>query len=246
MTGTFFAFKDILSIKEGCTMTILGYTSNLSDSYTLKSKQHSVASSESNSVANSTDSSYIDSLTISDAAKALLSNPQSSTTNDEAIQKQLNAIKVKPAVERSAEEIEFISKNDKRLAEIHEKIKNNSFESLKADDMDYVQKAAGMVNTIAMLSPKEKAFYDDMVTKGDYEAARGLMLVGMSRIGMEGQQVTLENNLSFSPIDTELTAETIRNLFKQMFVSDNGNTDSAFDALASYLEKNKIEDSDKG
>lgn len=227
-------------------MTISGYTSNISDSYTSKSKQSSVSSSESNSVTNATDSNYTDSFTISDVAKALLSNSQSSATNDEAIQKQLDAIKAKPAVERSDEETEFISKNDKRLAEIREKIKNNGFESLKADDMDYVQKAAGMVNTIAMLSPKEKALYDDMVTKGDYEAARGLMLVGMSRIGMEGQQVTLENNLSFNPIDTELTAETIRNLFKQIFVSDNRNTDSAFDALASYLEQNKIEDSDKG
>lgn len=227
-------------------MTISGYTSNISDSYTSKSKQSLVSSSESNSVTNATDSNYTDSFTISDVAKALLSNSQSSATNDEAIQKQLDAIKAKPAVERSDEETEFISKNDKRLAEIREKIKNNGFESLKADDMDYVQKAAGMVNTIAMLSPKEKALYDDMVTKGDYEAARGLMLVGMSRIGMEGQQVTLENNLSFNPIDTELTAETIRNLFKQIFVSDNRNTDSAFDALASYLEQNKIEDSDKG
>lgn len=227
-------------------MTISGYTSNISDSYTSKSKQSLVSSSESNSVTNATDSNYTDSFTISDVAKALLSNSQSSATNDEAIQKQLDAIKAKPAVERSDEETEFISKNDKRLAEIREKIKNNGFESLKADDMNYVQKAAGMVNTIAMLSPKEKALYDDMVTKGDYEAARGLMLVGMSRIGMEGQQVTLENNLSFNPIDTELTAETIRNLFKQIFVSDNRNTDSAFDALASYLEQNKIEDSDKG
>lgn len=224
-------------------MTISGYTSNMSDSYTLKSKQQSIASSESNSVANSTDSSYTDSLTISDAAKVLLSNPQSSAADDETIQKQLDAIKVKPAVERSAEETEFISKNDKRLAEIHEKINNNGFESLKADDMDYMQKAAGMVNTMAMLSTKEKALYDDLINKGNYDAARGLMLVGMSRIGMEGQQITLENNLSFNPIDTELTAETIRNLFKQVFVSDSKNTDSAFDALASYLEQNKLNDS---
>ena len=96
---------------------------------------------------------------------------------------------------------------------------------------------------MAMLSTKEKALYDDLISKGNHEAARGLMLVGMSRIGMEGQQITLENNLSFNPIDTELTAETIRNLFKHVFVSDSKNTDSAFDALASYLEQNKLNDS---
>lgn len=220
-------------------MTISGYNANVSDSYTSKNKQQS--SSESNSLATSTDSSYTDSLTISDAAKALLS-----TTNNEAVQKQLDAIKTKPAVERSAEETEFVSQNDMRFTEIKEKIKNNGFESLKADDMDYAQKAGGFVNTMAMLSPKEKDLYDDMVTKGDYEAAQGLMLVGMSRIGMEGQQVTLENNLSFSPIDTQLTAETIRNLFTNIFVSDDRNTDSAFDALASYLEQNKTNDSSNG
>ena len=223
-------------------MTITGYSSNISDSYLSKTTQQK-SSSESNYVATSTDENYTDSVTISDAAKDLLSKTESSIANDEAIQKQLDTIKAKPAVERSAEEIEFVSKNDKRFAEIQEKIKNNGFESLKADDMDYVQKAAGMVNTMAMLSTKEKALYDDLISKGNHEAARGLMLVGMSRIGMEGQQITLENNLSFNPIDTELTAETIRNLFKHVFVSDSKNTDSAFDALASYLEQNKLNDS---
>ena len=231
-------------------MTISGYDYKTSDVYasTLSStaQQKSTSSSESDSVNETADSSYTDSVTISDSAKALLSNSQSSTINDQAIQKQLDAIKTKPAVERSAEEVEFVSQNDKYFSEIKEKIKNNGFESLKADEVDYVQKAGGLVNTMAMLSPKEKSLYDDMVSKGDYQAAQGLMLVGMSRIGMEGQQVTLENNLSFSPIDTELTAETIRNFFKHMFVSDSGNTDSAFDALASYLEQNKINDSANG
>ncbi len=219
-------------------MTVSGYNANLSDAYTSRIAQQKSTSS-SDFVTNSTDSSYTDSVTISDAAKALLSQSQSSTVNDQAIQKQLDAIKAKPAVERSAEETEFVSQNDKRFTEIQEKVKNNGYESLKADEVDYMQKAGGLVNTMAMLSPKEKSLYDEMVSKGNYEAAQGLMLVGMSRMGMEGQQVTLENNLSFSPIDTEVTAETIRNFFKHMFVSDSKNTDAAFDALASYLDQNK-------
>ena len=219
-------------------MTVSRYNANLSDAYTSRIAQQKSTSS-SDFVTNSTDSSYTDSVTISDAAKALLSQSQSSTVNDQAIQKQLDAIKAKPAVERSAEETEFVSQNDKRFTEIQEKVKNNGYESLKADEVDYMQKAGGLVNTMAMLSPKEKSLYDEMVSKGNYEAAQGLMLVGMSRMGMEGQQVTLENNLSFSPIDTEVTAETIRNFFKHMFVSDSKNTDAAFDALASYLDQNK-------
>lgn len=229
-------------------MTVSGYSNKISSAYssTLASTAQQKSTSPSDSVNETADSSYTDSVTISDAAKALLSQSQSSTVNDQAIQKQLDAIKAKPAVERSAEEMEFVSQNDKRFTEIQEKIKSNGFESLKADDMDYMQKAGGFVNTMAMLSPKEKSLYDDMVSKGDYQAAQGLMLVGMSRMGMEGQQVTLENNLSFSPIDTELTAEAIQNFFKHMFVSDSRNTDAAFDALSSYLEQNKTKDSANG
>lgn len=182
---------------------------------------------------------YADKVSISDAAKALMASSQTST-QDAAAQAQIDAIKAKPGVERTQADFEYLSKNDKRFAELQEKMKASGlegFDSLTADEVDYMQKAGGFVNTMAELSPKEKALYDEMVLKGNHEAAHGLMLVAMSRIGMSGQQVTLPNGKSFDPTNTEVTADNIRNLFKYMFVDSSGNTDRQFEALASYLDK---------
>ncbi len=179
-----------------------------------------------------------DTVSISAGAKAMLTRSQLSAQGHE-IQSRLEAIKAKPAVERTAEDTQYVAKNDQRYAEIQDKIKANGpngLDSLTADEVDYMQKATGFVNTMAELSPKEKALYDELVSKGNYEAAHALELVGMSRIGMGGQQVTLPNGRSFAPGNTEVTANNIRNLFRQMFVDPRGNIDRQFEALASYLD----------
>lgn len=180
-----------------------------------------------------------DKVSISDAAKAMM-NSSPSTAQDTEIQKRLDAIKAKPNVERTQAEFDYLLANDKRYAEILEKIKAygmNGTDALSADEMDYLQKASGMVNTMAELSPREKALYDELVTQGNHEAAHGLLLVGMSRIGMNGQQVTLPNGKTFDPTTTEVTAANIRNLFKHLFVDQSGNIDRQFEALASCLDK---------
>jgi len=181
---------------------------------------------------------YADKVSISDAAKAMMSSPLASLQDTE-VQKRLDAIKAKPNVERTQADFEYLSANDKRYGEIQEKMKasGNGFDSLSADEVDYMQKAGGFVNTMAELSPNEKALYDELVAKGNIEAAHGLALVAMSRIGMGGQQVTLPNGKTFDPANTEVTAANIRNLFKYMFVDPSGNTDRQFAALASYLDK---------
>ncbi len=182
-----------------------------------------------------------DTVSISDAAKAMFANSQAATQGQE-IQNRLDAIKAKPGVERTAEDMEYLAKNDKRYAELMGKMNKindsglDGFDALTADEVDYMQKAAGFVNTMAELSPKEKALYDEMVSKGNHEAAHGLMLVALSRNGMRGQQVTLPNGRTFDPGNTEVTAENIRNLFRLMFVDPSGATDRQFEALASYLE----------
>lgn len=178
---------------------------------------------------------YADRVSISDAAKALAESSQATQ-----VQQRIDAIKAKPGVERTQADFEYLSANDKRFAELQDKIKangNNGFDSLTADEVDYMQKAGGFVNTMAELSPKEKALYDELVASGNFEAAHGLALVGMSRIGMGGQQVTLPNGKSFDPANTEVTAANIQYLFKQMFVDPSGSTDRQFDALAAYLNK---------
>lgn len=184
---------------------------------------------------------HADKVSISDAAKAMMADSQAST-NEREVEKRLNAIKAKPAVERTAEDMDYLSANDKRFAELQGKIKANGFESLTSDEVDYMQKATGFVNTMAELSPDEKALYDELVAQGNREAAGGLNLIAMSRIGMKGQEVKLPNGRTFDPTSTEVTADNIRNLFRHMFVDDSGHIDRQFEALASYLERRQASD----
>lgn len=107
----------------------------------------------------------------------------------------------------------------------------------KSDELDKIQKSGGFVNTMAELSSKEKALYDELISNGELEAAHGLLLIGMSRIGMSGQQIELPNGKVFDPINTEVTAKNVRNLFKYAFISNDGHTDHLFDALALALDR---------
>lgn len=180
-----------------------------------------------------------DTVTISDAAKAMMGYSRA-TAQDAEVARRLAEIKAKPGVERTDADTAYLSKNDKRLIELQEKMKASGldgFDALTADEVDYMQKAGGFVNTMSQLSSGEKALYDEMVAKGDHQAAHGLMLVAMARMGMGGQQVRLPNGKIFDPGATEVTADNVRNLFKFMFVDPSGSTDRQFEALASYLDQ---------
>lgn len=107
----------------------------------------------------------------------------------------------------------------------------------KSEELDQIQKSGGFVNTIAELSSKEKTLYDELISKGESEAAQGLLLIGMSRIGMKGQQIHLPNGDIFDPTNTEVTAKNVRNLYKYAFFSNDGHTDRVFDALALALDR---------
>lgn len=170
-------------------------------------------------------------ITISANARTLLESEQAA--EDPSIQRRLDEIKAKPAVERSDDEVAFLHQNDQQLAAILAKDEKTR----TADEIDYMQKATGFVNTMAELTPTEKALFDKLVAQGDWEAAQGFFLVGMARVGMGGQQVTLPDGRSFDPATTEVTADNIRNLFKQMFVDPSGQTDRQFEALAAALER---------
>jgi len=155
------------------------------------------------------------------------------------MQKKLDAIKSKSAVERTSAETEFVNSNDSRLKEIQAKSKGGGPESLTAGDLEYMQKAGGFVNTMANLSPTEKALYDDLVASGNQDAAQGLRNIALARVGMGGQQVTLPNGKTFDPMNTELTGDSVRNLYRFMFVDPSGASDRAFNALATALDQRK-------
>lgn len=178
-----------------------------------------------------------DRLTLSDAARCMAgtgAGTGGAASGD--VQLSLDAIKAKPAVQRTPADQRYLAEHDQRLNEIQEKIKADGSESLCADDVDYLQQAMGLVNTMACLSPQERALYDDLTAEGHHEAASALMLVGMARIGMEGQQVSVPGGRSFDPQGTALSPDSVRNLFKQMFVDASGPSNAAFDALAAALE----------
>lgn len=175
---------------------------------------------------------YADKVIISDAAKTRLADYQE-------VAQRLAEIKSRPAVERTAADRDYLIAHDQRMVELEDKIKTSSWESLSADEIDYMQKAGGFVNTMAELSPQERALYDELVAAGNQEAAQGLMLVALSRSGMHGQQITLPNGRSFDPSSTEITGDNVRNLFKYLFADDDGQIGRQFEALASYLDQRK-------
>ncbi len=172
-----------------------------------------------------------DKVTISEAARALLSTPPAAS--DSAIENRLNTIKAKPAVERSTADTDFLLANDQRMGEIRSKDSSR----WTADELDYMQKAGGFVNTMANLSTQEKALYDELVAAGNTEALNGMALIALSRQGMQGQQVTLPDGKRFDPTTTDVTADNIRMLFKHMFVDTDGSSERSFEALANYLER---------
>lgn len=104
-----------------------------------------------------------------------------------------------------------------------------------AEEIDRMQKAHGLVNTFANLSASEKKLYNDFVEKGDMEAAKGIALIALGRMG--SGDVTLPDGRTFNPRDTEITAKNVRELFSRMFVSADRIGDPTLDALASSLER---------
>lgn len=162
-------------------------------------------------------------VSLSDRARAL-------SASDSALTARLEGIKAKPAILRSAEEADFVRHNDKRLAELSA----IDPQARTADEVSYLQKAGGFVNTMANLSPAEKALHDELVAKGDTEAVRGMSLIALSRMG--GGDVTLSHGRTFDPTQTPITADNVRQLFSQMVVGTDGQDARSFDALATYLD----------
>lgn len=165
-------------------------------------------------------------LTISDQAKAM------AASDNQDVQAKIDAIKAKPAVERASGDTDFLLKNDSRFAQIAAK----GEKARTAEDVDYMQKVGGFVNTMANLSPNEKKLYDKLVSQGNTDAVTGMNMIALSSMG--SGNVTLPSGQTFDPRKTEITPQNIRNLFSQMFVSTDGQNARSFDALASYLDAN--------
>ncbi|MNT98930.1 hypothetical protein D3C72_2416440 [compost metagenome] len=86
---------------------------------------------------------------------------------------------------------------------------------------------------MAHLTSQEKQLYDELASKGEVEALRGLGLIAMSRT--QAGNVELPGSLSFNPGTTEVSADNVRQLFSRLFAGDREAQD--FAALASYLDR---------
>lgn len=186
-----------------------------------------------------TPANVADTVSISIAAReAFAASGASSTTAsvDQSVEARLAAIKSKDGVSRTQEEQDYVRANDKRLAEITAQGKPP--EKLTADEMDYLQKAAGFVNTFANLSPAEKALYDKAVASGNTEAAAGISQIALIRQG--GNMAGGANGTTYNPLTMEITAVNIEKFFSHSIVDPSGNAQSRFDALIQFLQENPV------
>lgn len=182
-----------------------------------------------------------DTVSISRAAREALAASTTSSASasagastDKSVETRLAEIRAKGAVNRSQEDQDYLFANDKRLAEIT--AQGKSPDQLTADELDYVQKATGLVNTFANLSPAEKALYDKAVASGNTDAAEGISQIALIR--MMGHTAGGANGSTYDPLSMEITAANVENYFSHSIVDPTGKAQSQFQALVRYLQDN--------
>lgn len=179
-----------------------------------------------------------DTVQISQAAReAFATSSSTATTNNvQSVEARLAEIRARGPVNRSQEDQNFLFANDKRLAEITAQGKPP--EKLTADELDYLQKATGLVNTFANLSPAEKALYDKAVASGNSGAAEGIAQIALIRMG--GHMAGGANGTTYDPLNTEITAANIEKYFSHSIVDPTGAAQSKFQALIQFLQNNPL------
>lgn len=176
-----------------------------------------------------------DTVRISQAAReALAASASSATSSNTSVDARLAEIRANGPVNRSQEDHDFLFANDKRLAEISAK----PFETRTADDIDYLQKATGFVNTFAHLGSAEKALYDKAVASGNTKAADGIAQIALIRQG--GEMAGGANGATYNSRTTEITAANIEKYFSHSIVDPTGQTQSIFQALMQFLQSNPV------
>lgn len=177
-----------------------------------------------------------DSVRISQAARDALAASSSSAAanNNKSVEARLTEIRAKGPVNRSQEDHDFLFANDKKLAEIT----NKSHDKLTAEEIDYMQKSSGFVNTFSNLSPAEKALYDKAVASGNKEAAAGISQVALIR--MTGHTAGGADNTTYDPLNTEITVANIEKFFRHSIVDPTGKAQSQFQALIQFLQDNLV------
>jgi len=180
-----------------------------------------------------------DTVTISQAARdALAASTVTTDSASAAVDAKLKQIVAEGPINRSSEDMNYLITNDRKLAAIYAKInQSNGSGNLTAEELDYQQKTIGFVNTMAYLSPSEKATYDKMVTSGNTAAAAGMSVIAFERATL-GHTASTKDGATYDPINTEIAPENIVKYFSQSIGDPTGKTQAQFQALIAYLQNN--------
>ena len=164
------------------------------------------------------------------AARDAFAASSGTENSDKSIEARLAEIRAHGPVNRSQEDHDFLFANDKRLAEISAK----SYDTRTADEIDYMQKSTGLVNTFAHLSSTERALYDKAIASGNSAAAEGIAQIALIHQG--GEMAGGANGTTYNPRTTEITVANIENFFSNSIVDSTGNAASRFQALVQLLQ----------
>lgn len=177
-----------------------------------------------------------DTVRISQAAREAFagSSPSTAPNSDKSVEARLAEIRANGPVNRSQEDNDFLYANDKKLTEISAK----PYNTRTADDIDYMQKATGFVNTFAHLSSAEKTLYDKAVAGGNTEAAEGIAQIALIRQG--GELAGGANGATYNSRATEITAANIEKYFSHSIVDPTGQAQAKFQALMQFLQSNPV------
>ena len=168
---------------------------------------------------------------ISSAARAALA-----AEGDASVEAKLASIRARGPINRSEADQAYLFTHDKRLAEIAAQGKPP--EKLTADELDYMQKATGLVNTMANLSPAEKALYDKAVASGNTAAAAGIGQIALVR--MMGHTAGGADGTTYDPLNTAITAANVERYFSHSIVDPTGQAKAGFAALIAFLNADRV------
>jgi hypothetical protein len=167
---------------------------------------------------------------ISSAARAALA-----AEGDASVEAKLASIRARGPINRSEADQAYLFTHDKRLADITAQGKPP--EKLTADELDYMQKATGLVNTMANLSPAEKALYDKAVASGNTAAAAGISQIALVR--MMGNTAG-GGGATYDPLNTDITAANVERYFSHSIVDPTGQAKAGFTALIAFLNAERV------
>ena len=168
---------------------------------------------------------------ISSAARAALA-----AEGDASVEAKLASIRARGPINRSEADQAYLFTHDQRLAEIAAQGKPP--EKLTADELDYMQKATGLVNTMANLSPAEKALYDKAVASGNTAAAAGISQIALVR--MMGHTAGGAGGATYDPLNTAITAANVERYFSHSIVDPTGQAKAGFQALIAFLNAERV------